>query len=93
VDDGGRTGVDVGVLDRKFVRDDGLDCGRAEVDALRSSASGWRDVPLVNEDGGGLLGVLVLGFVGVVFTVFGGDLDFFATGDGSCLVVGGTTVG
>ena len=47
----------------------------------------------MNEDGGGLLGVLVLGFVGVVFTVFGGDLDFFATGDGSCLVVGGTTVG
>ena len=91
MDDGGRTGVDVGVLDLKFVRDDGLDCGRAEADALRSSASGWSDVPLVNEDGGGLFGVLVFGFVGVVFTVFGGD--FFAAGDGSGLVAGGATVG
>ena len=91
MDDGGRTGVDVGVLDLKFVRDDGLDCGRAEVDALRSSASGWSDVPLVNEDGGGLVGALVLGFVGGDFTVFGGD--FLATGGDSGLVVGGATVG
>jgi len=70
------------------VRDDGLDCGR-EVDALLSSVSGCSDVPLVNEDGGGLVGALVLDLVGVVFTVFGGD--FFATGDGTGL--GGATVG
>ena len=77
-------------MDLKLFRDDGLDCG-LEVDALRSSVSGWREVPLVNEDGGGLLGVLVLDFVGVVFTVFGGD--FFAAGDGTGFGTGGATVG
>ena len=82
--------MDVGVLDLRFAREAGLDCGRAEVDALRSSVSGWSEVPLVNEDGGGLLGVLVMGFVGVVFTVFGGD--FIATGDAG-LTAGGATVG
>lgn len=90
-DDGGRTGVDVGVLDLKFVRDVGLDGGRAEVDVLRSLASVWSDVPLVNEEGGSLLGVLVLGFVGVVFTDFGGDL--VAIEDGPDWVAGGATVG
>lgn len=69
------------------MRDKGLDGGRAEVDVLRSLVSAWSEVPLVNDDGGGLLGVLVFGFVGVVFTVFDGDL--VATEDGPGLMAGG----
>jgi len=49
-------------------------------------------VPLADETGGSLLGVLVAGFVGVVFTVFGGG-DRAATEDGPGLVVGGLAVG
>lgn len=73
------------------MRDVGLDGGRAEVDVLRSFASAWSEVPLVNEDGGVLLGVLVLGFVGVVFTVFVGDL--VATEEGPGLAAGEVTTG
>ena len=91
-DDGGRTGVlDVGVLDLRVARDAGLEGGRAEVDVLRSPASTWSEFPLANEDGGSLLGVFVLDFVGVVFTVLGGDL--VAAEDGPDLVAGGVTVG
>jgi len=36
----------------------------------------------VNEDGGGLLGVLALGLVGVFLTVFGGDLVAMEDGPG-----------
>lgn len=39
VDDGGRTGVEVGVLDLRVVREVGLDCDCAEVDVLRSCGS------------------------------------------------------
>jgi hypothetical protein len=39
VDDGGRAGVDVGVLDLRFARDVGLDGDWAEVDVLRSLES------------------------------------------------------
>jgi len=69
----------------------GLDGGRAEVDVLRSFGSAWSEVPLANEDGGGLLGVLVADFVGVVFIVFGGDL--VTTEDGPGLVAGEVAVG
>lgn len=69
----------------------GLGGGRAEVDVLRSFASGWSEVPLVNEDGGDLLVVLAVDFVGVVFTVLDGDL--VAAEDGPDLVAGGVTVG
>jgi hypothetical protein len=88
-DDDGR---DVGVLDLKFVRDVGLDGVWAEVDVLRSLTSACNGVPLVNEDGGGGLPVvLALGFVGVALSVFGGDL--VATEDGPGLVVGEVIVG
>ena len=90
-DDCGRTGVDVGVLDLRLVRDVGLDGGRAEVDALRSLASVRSKDPLVKEDGGDLPSVLVPGFVGAFFAVFSGD--FVAVGDGPGLVAGGVTVG
>lgn len=70
------------------MRDAGLDGGRAEVDVLRSFASGWSEDPLAKEDGGGLLGVFVMGFVGVVFIVFGGDL--VVAEDGPGLVAGGS---
>ena len=83
--------MDVGVLDLRLVRDVGLDGGRAEVDVLRSVLSGWSEDPLVNEDGGGLLGVFVLDFVGFDFTDFGGDLA--TTEDDPDLVEGGATVG
>ena len=61
------------------------------MDILRSLASGWSEVPLVNEDGGCLPGVLVLGFVDVAFTGFGGD--FVATEGGPDFVAGGDIVG
>jgi len=83
---------DVGVLDLRFARDVGLDCGRAEVDVLRSFGSAWSEDPLANETGGDLLDVLVAGFVGVVFTVFGGG-DLVPTKDGPGLVAGGLAVG
>jgi hypothetical protein len=69
----------------------GLDGGRAEVDVLRSFGLAWSEVPLANDDGGDLIGVLAAGFVGVVFTIFGGDL--VATEDGPGLVAEGVTVG
>lgn len=73
------------------MREADLEDGRAEVDVLRSFGSAWSDVPFANEDGGGLIGALVFGFVGVVFTDLGGDL--VATEDGADLVAGGATVG
>lgn len=63
VDDGGRTGVDVGVLDLRFVRDAGLDGCWADV--LLSLTSAWREAPFENEDGGDLLVILAFCFVGV----------------------------
>ena len=84
--------LDVGVLDLRFARDVGLDGGRPEVDVLQSFGSAWSKVPLANETGGSSLGVLVAGFVGVVFTVFGGE-DLVTTEDGPSLVAGGSAVG
>lgn len=69
----------------------GLEDGRAEVDVLRSFESGWSGVPLVNEEGGSLSGVLVSSFAGLIFAVLGGDL--VATESGPGLVVEGVTVG
>lgn len=54
VDEGGRAGVDVGVLDLRFVRDAGLDGCLVEVDVLLSLVSGWRAAPLEKDDGGSL---------------------------------------
>lgn len=90
-DDGGRPGVDTGVLDLKFARDVGLDEGWAEVDDLLSLASTWSEVPLANEDGGDLPVALGLDFVGVALTVFEGGL--VVAGGGPALVVGGAVVG
>jgi hypothetical protein len=61
------------------------------VDVPRSLTSAWSDGPLLNEDGGGLLCILVVGFGGVVFTAFGGDLA--AAGDGTGLGTGGEAIG
>lgn len=90
-DDGGRPGTPgVGVFDLRFVRDAGLDGGRPE-DVLRSFTSGWSEVPLVNEEGGCLLGVFAADFVGVGLAAFDGGL--VATEDGPGLVAGEVTVG
>lgn len=73
------------------MRERGLDGGRAEVDVPLSLISAWSDGPLLNEDGGGLLCVLAVGFGGVVFTDFGEGLA--AAGDGTGLGTGGEGIG
>lgn len=91
VDDGGRAGVDVGVLDLKFVRDVGLGSCWAEEGVLLSLTSVLGGAPLEKEDGGGLLVGLVFGFVCAGLTAFEGGL--VATEDGLGVVVGGAIVG
>ena len=91
-DDGGRLGtLGVGVFDRRCARDAGLDGDRPEADVLRSPGSGWSEVPLVNDEGGTWLGVLVTDFVGVGLAGFGEGL--VVTVDGPGLVAGGVSVG
>ena len=91
-DDGGRLGtLGVGVFDLRCARDAGLDGGRPEADVLRSLTSGWSEGPLVNEEGGIWLGILVADFVGVGLAAFGGGL--VATVDGPGLVAGGVLAG
>ena len=69
----------------------GLEDVWVEVDILQSFGSGWSGVPLVNEKGGCLSGVLVSSFAGLIFVVLGGDLITIESSPG--LVMEGVTVG
>ena len=91
VDEGGRAGVDVGVLALRFVRDAGLGSCWAEVEVLLSLASAWGEAPLENEEGGDLVVILVFGFAGVGLMDF--EEGLVATEEGPDLEVGGEVAG